>query len=401
MSTADHSPLTSQPATQIAVAAVPDRRADLDAKQACIAAFLQEAQCEGLLVLAPENFSWLTSGAVARGILDPEETPGLYFSADQRWALASNVDSQRLFDEELDGLGFQLKEWPWHWGREQLLADLCHGRTLACDHPRDNSKNVAADLRQLRRLLTPYEQACFRAVGSTVSHALEATCRTLPPNLTEREVAGQLAHRLFHRGAVPLNISVAGDGRSRFYRHHGFTDSRMEHFVVLAVTARKYGLCVTASRSVAFGAPSSILRKEQEAACKIHATYQASTWPDSRPREILNLGRRVYLITGFEHEWLLCPPGHLTGRTPVELALLPSTEELFQTGWAVTWRASIGAADSCDTYLVTDRGAEMVTSSEAWPLKRVRIQGADFNCPGFLERPLSEDHQEEGVGNRE
>src|SRR5262249_5834616 len=114
-----------------------DRRADLDAKQVGIAALLQEVGCEGLLGLDPENFAWLTSGATPRGVMDPAEMPALYYSPEQRWLLASNADSLRLFDEELDGLGFQLKEWPWQWGREQLLADLSQGKQLACDLPRD------------------------------------------------------------------------------------------------------------------------------------------------------------------------------------------------------------------------------------------------------------------------
>src|SRR5262249_62408674 len=89
-----------------------DRRADIDAKQTRLASLLQEIGCEGLLLLEPENFAWLTSGAAARGVLNPDELPVLYFSADQRWAICNNVDSQRLFDEELQGLGFLLKEWP-------------------------------------------------------------------------------------------------------------------------------------------------------------------------------------------------------------------------------------------------------------------------------------------------
>src|SRR5712692_661555 len=130
-----------------------DRRADIDAKQARVATLLQEIGCEGLLLLEPTNFGWLTSGAAARGVLNPEESPVLYFSADQRWALCSNVDSQRLFDEELNGLGFQLKEWPWHWGREQLLLDVCQNRRVACDRPFGDTKNVGDRLRRLRRQL--------------------------------------------------------------------------------------------------------------------------------------------------------------------------------------------------------------------------------------------------------
>src|SRR5262245_28753119 len=140
--------------------ATTDRRADVEAKQAQVAALLREVGCEGLLLLEPENFTWMTSGGAARGALDPVEQPGLYLNADQRWVLASNVDSQRLFDEELNALGFQLKEWPWYWGREQLVADLCRNRTLASDQAVATCKPVGDQLRLLRRKTTSYEQAC-------------------------------------------------------------------------------------------------------------------------------------------------------------------------------------------------------------------------------------------------
>src|SRR5262249_46793796 len=186
-----------------------------------------------------------SSGAVARGVLNPAELPALYYSGDQRWVLAANVDAQRLFDEELDGLGFQLKEWPWHWGRDQLLADLCHGRSVACDRPFQNCKFVGPRLQQMRRALTVYELACYHALGLIVSHALEATCRTMKPGETEREAAGQLAHRLLHRGAYAVNLEVAADGRSRPYRHCGSTGTPVKRYCVLSTTARKYRLCAT------------------------------------------------------------------------------------------------------------------------------------------------------------
>ena len=45
------------------------------------------------------------------------------------------------------------------------------------------------------------------------------------------------------------------------------------------------------------------------------------TWPDALPRQILATSRRVYQLTGYEHEWRLSPQGHVTGRSPLELAL--------------------------------------------------------------------------------
>ena len=372
--------------TQLSLEMPSDRQADLDAKQALVASLLKETGCEGLLVLEPKNFAWLTSGATARGVLDPAELPALYFSAEQRWVIAGNVDSQRLFDEELDGLGFQLKEWPWHWGREQLLSDLCQGRKVACDRPFGSCVPAGEQLRRQRRTLTVYEQACYHALGQTLSHALEATCRTMRPGETEREIAGQVSHRLLHRGVTPLTVGVAADGRSRLYRQCGFTATPITQYCVLSAAARKYGLCAMASRSVCFGKIDSAFRQEHDTACKVAATYVASTWPDAVPHQILMTGRRVLQICGFEHEWLLAPQGHVTGRSPVELTICPSTADLFQPGWAVTWASTVGAACSCDTFIISDEGPILVTPTAQWEVKGIRVQGANFFRPDVLQR---------------
>jgi Xaa-Pro aminopeptidase len=365
---------------------VSDRRADVDVKTARVGGLLQVAGCEGLLVFEPENLAWLTSGAASRGLPDPATGPAAYCNGEQRWLIASNADSQRLFDEEIDGLGFQLKEWPWHWERDRLISELVQNRRVASDRPFGDCRVVADELRQLRRSLTPYEQACLLTLGETLAHAVEATCRTMPANVTEREAASQVSHRLIHRGAVPLHIGAAADGRSRIYRQFGYTSTHIRHYAVLSASARKYGLCAAAARAVSFGPVDPDFQKEQNAVCRVSASYLASTWPDAVPREVLTAGRRIYLISGFEHEWMQAPQGWLTGRSVVEMPLTPKTEDLFQPGWAVTWSASAGAASGCDTFLITDEGPKIMTPSEAWPLKRIRIQGAEFVRPDVLER---------------
>jgi Xaa-Pro dipeptidase len=373
-------------AVDINLGAPMDRRADLEAKHARIASLLQHAGCDGLLLLDPDNFIWLASGGTPRGILDPQAHPGLYFTADARWVLSSNVDSQRIFDEEIDGLGFQLKEWPWHLQRSALVADLTQGRKIASDTLIDGAKYVAPQLQDMRRTLSDYEIACYRSLGQTLSHALEATGRTLTPGETEREVAGQLSHRLLHRGVQPLLITASADGRGRNYRHAAFTSTPIQRTCVMTVAARKYGLCARASRVVAFGQPDVGFRRDHDCACKISATYVAGSWPDSVPRQILLTGQRIYQLTGVEHEFYLAPQGHLTGHAPVEANLTLDDEQLLQARWAITWCVSIGASVSCDTFLISDEGPRAITAAENWPLKRIRIQGAEFVRPDVLIR---------------
>jgi Xaa-Pro aminopeptidase len=380
----------ARPAERTKVIVTPadaDRRADVEGKHARVASMLQESGSDGLLVLEPENFAWLTSGGTAWGVLDRAELPALFYTTDERWVLSSNVDSQRLFDEEVNGLGFHVREWPWQLGRKKFLHDFCADKRYACDQFWENLKPVGENLRQHRRTLTGFEQACFRVVGQIAVHAIEATGRSInPEGLTEQEVAGQICHRVLHKGADPVAVSLMADGRSQLYRQAGFTAEPIHRSCVMTLTARKYGLCVTASRALSFGPPEETFIKEQEAACKISATYIASTWPDALPSQILAAGRRVYQLTGYEHEWRLSPQGHVTGRSPVELPLLPHTEELFHLGYAVTWHASVGAAVSCDTFLITDHGPESITPAETWPQKRIRVQGGEFLRPFILRR---------------
>src|SRR5260370_42415853 len=91
-------------------------------------------------------------------------------------------------------------------------------------------------------------------------------------------------------------------------------------------------------------------------------------------------------VSGCEHEWMLAQQGRLTGRLACESPFTTKTDDLLYSGHVVTWNASAGAASSCDTFLVTDDGPNILTPTEAWPLKRIRIPGAEFVRPDILQR---------------
>ena len=363
-----------------------DRRADVDAKQSWAAELLNRHQAELLFVLEQANFAWLTSGAATRGLMSPEEHPLLCYSATQRWLVCGNFESQRMFDEELDGLGFLLKEWPWHARRDRVVADLVRSRTVIADQAVDNAKVVGDDLRAARLALSTYEQACLKQLGKLVVHCLEATGRSATSGDTERELAGQIAHRLLRYGVTPVNVSVSGDGRSRSYRRHGYTGLPVNRFGVLSATGRKYGLYVTAARSFHFGQVDDALKAEQLAACRVAATYAASCWPDAMPRDILTAAQRVYKLNNFEHEWELSPQGYVTGRAPVEVRLDPSTKDELRQNYAVTWGPAVGSAVCQDTLLVTEAGPVAITPTVNWGTATIKVAGAEFTCPYILER---------------
>ncbi|MFN4259968.1 MAG: M24 family metallopeptidase [Gemmataceae bacterium] len=374
-----------QPAAATEAEQRAERRAHIEAKQEWVAQWLRERDCERLLVLEPANVAWLSGLSVA-DILDPDTEPGVWFSAADRWLVCSNVDSQWFFDRELSGMGFRLKEWSWEQGRGGMLRLLCQDKKTACDRPLSECIAVGDALRLARRRLSVYECGRYRSLGHGLSHALEATCRSITPEMTEQEAAAQLCHRLARRGMMPLAIGVHNQDNGQRYRRPGCSAQPVGAVCQLTATARKYGLCATASRMVSFGPPPDQVRHDFDAACRVTATYIASTWPDSVPERIFQAGQRVYQVTKHEFEWRLSPPGFVTGWAPVELPLLPHTEELLQNDWALTWQARVGVAVSCDTFLITANGPKLLTPTEHWPLKRIRIQGATMIRPSILQR---------------
>ena len=47
---------------------------------------------------------------------------------------------------------------------------------------------------------------------------------------------------------------------------------------------------------------------------------------------------------------------------------------------------NIAAVENREGILITDEGAHSLTPTENWPLKRIRIQGAEFVRPDLLVR---------------
>lgn len=364
-----------------------NRSAEVLAKQEKIARLLQEAGRDGLVVLDPGNFAWLTGGVAQRGYLDANERPALYYQNSHRWLLSSSVDSQRLFDEELDGLGFQIKEWPWAWGRDQLLADLCHGKRLATDAPLGDAMIVGDRLKQMRRVLSEPEQARLIQLGQATAHAVEAACRNFERGETEEQVAGQLTHRLVHHGMEPVSILVAADGRLRDYRRPVPTAAKVERTCVIQAVAQKWGLHAAASRSVSFGPPDEEFQKEFDMSARLSAVNIAGSAVNARPSDGLQVAMRFLQLSTYEQEWRAAPGGWLTGYAPIEQLFTPNVPiDPLEAGMAVVWPAGIGAAVSTDTILIDAGGPKIVTPADLWPLKRIRISGVLVERPDILVR---------------
>jgi Xaa-Pro dipeptidase len=352
------------------------RRADIDAKQTALAATQLTMAVEAIVLLMPAHVAWFTAGLNVRGLFADSERPGVYTNGRQRWLLCSNADTQRLFDEELDQLGFQLREWHWEAGRSDMLATITAGKKVAADRPYPNIPMVNDHLRPLLRVLSAFEREQYQQLGKSVAHAVEATARTCSAGQTEEEIAGQLGHRLIHHGLEPAAISVTADDYGAKYRRTGFGPTPATRTAVLQATGQRGGLYATCSRTVSFGPVPDEFRVAHDLAMKQAALFRSLTQPGAGVGATGRIGRQLLANTPFEFDWRLAPPGYGAGRFPAEELRRAGAEEPLAAGQAVVWQPRVGPAAVVDTLIVADGEPVAVTPPEEWPLKRFTLRGS-------------------------
>ena len=362
------------------------RRTDINAKQEVVAHLLAELDCDAAILLVPAHLAWFCSGLNTRGLYTDSERPGVYTNGKMRWLICANADTQRLFDEELDGQGFMLKEWGWPTGRAQLLAELVQGKKIATDRPFPNMPLLTEKLRMLTRPLYPSDAIRLGRLGEALAHALEATARTFHQGDSEAEVAGQLAHRLYHRGLDVHSVSVTAEQRGVLLRRSGYTDTPIESFATLQATAVLGGLHATASRMVSFGEPNSELRDAVDAACKVSAAFRSWSKPGETMTEAVETSLRLVKGTPLEFEWRLSAPGYGTGWFPADDLRRVGHDDPFVDQQPLVWQPRFGAAAVVDTVIVSPTGGLNVTRPDEWPYKKLTIGSITYTVPDVFIR---------------
>ena len=104
-----------------------DRVSDIQHKHTVVTQFLESRQFDALLLQRPLNFSWFTSGGDCSRAGSSDASAGLFITPEARVVVTTNSESAQLFDRELQGLGFQLKERPWHEPRGACLRIFAAG----------------------------------------------------------------------------------------------------------------------------------------------------------------------------------------------------------------------------------------------------------------------------------
>ena len=363
----------------------PSRRADVDARQAELSRVLAHAGCDWCLLLDLANIRWMTAGMNIGDWFPPAEQPVIFSNLINRSVVCASLDTQAIFDTELDELGFSVKEYPWNVDRDRYLEQLIHNRKVACDKAFRDCVPIGGTLRQLRGPLSPYEQIHFRELGQLLSHALEATGRNIAAGETEAEIAGQLGHRMLKRGLMPVSVNILADDRSRQHKRGLPTERRIVKRCLIQATATRDGLFASGSRTVCFGQPEAEFKETYDQGCRLQTILRSKARPGDSVKAALRIGQSFLLDTPYEHEWRRNSFGCRIGRSSMEGRLQHTgSAELFLAGQPVCWETSLHAVRIVETVLPHGDREEPVTGPQEWPIRRVRLPDMTIALPDYL-----------------
>ena len=364
------------------------RRADVDEKHARVAEFLDRYKYDALVLSRADSLAWFTSGAdLGRYAMSGDEGAAfLFINRVSRAVICDNVQSARIFEEELAGLGFQLKERPWPEDHSRVVAELCHGKKVATDGGFSWWPDELERLRPLRYTLTKVERQRMRDLGRTLTLAVEATCRNFRPGETEADLVGHLAHRLLREGVVPVDLRVAGDDRLARYRQPIFKSAPIARRATIAAVGRRHGLCAAVTRMVSFGPVPAEVKAAHGLAAMVDATCIYFSRPGETIGGVFRRARRIFEKFDHADEWLLDYQGAITAYAPREQTFLPESPVVLAADTALRWSPSVGSVRSEDTVVIDHRGFEVVTEAQVWPKLEVVVKGFPIPRPGILER---------------
>jgi antitoxin VapB len=359
--------------------------AELDAKHESLVEWLKAQGLAGVLLRRNENVAWVTGGAVELRVLTPGETGVaslLVTAAGKRYYFTTENEAPRLHDEEFGALDFEPVIFPWYADDTAATAAKLAGGPLGSDTP--GAGLTPVNLSPLRAALSESEIARYRWLGAETAAATVEALHQVEPGLSEYDLEAITASGLLRRGILPSVALYAVDERIFKYKHAVPRGKRLKQYAMLNLCSRKWGLAISITRFVHFGALPEELAARFEAAAKVNAALMNATRPGATSAELFRVAQAAYAAEGFPGEEQFHHQGGPTGYGEREWVATPNGTEVVVNSQAFAWNPSIRGGKTEDTVLLRDGVIENLTPTPNLPQLAAKSEGTNYTATGVL-----------------
>jgi len=360
---------------------------ELQIKEERIRDLLERNNYAGIILSTLTNFLWLTGGRRNQIIKNADiSLVHLLITKNKKYLLSTRSDADRIMDEELSDLGFELVLYDWY---RQSFVDALNkigiSGVIGCDFHDEKFPNIEEDLKRMRVLLTDFEVRRVKELCKDYSELLTDFCLNLKPGIKEKDLAADLHYKCVKKKILPFVLMVGSDERVFKYRHPVATDKDIKEYVLIATAVERDGINVSVSRSVYFGKVPEELKKKQKAVNIIEATYYSHSLPGTSLKELFDIGKATYSKLGYPDEWKNHTQGGIVGYTPREFLVTQDSEIEIGINNLLGWNPTIRGVKAEDFILVKKDGIEQLSIDLRWPNEEILINGKVFLKPKILE----------------
>jgi antitoxin VapB len=306
----------------------------------------------------------------------------LVTAAGKRCYFTTENEAPRLHDEEFGALDFEPVLFPWWADDTNAAAAKLAGGPLGSDTP--GAGLTPVNLTPLRAALCETEIACYRWLGAETAAATVEALNKVEPGMSEYDLEAITAAALLRRGILPSVYLFAVDDRILKYKHAVARGNRLKKYAMLNLCSRKWGLAISITRFVHFGALPAELGERFAAAAQVNAALLNATRVGATSAELFGVAQAAYAAQGFPGEERFHHQGGPTGYGEREWVATPTGTEVVVNNQAFAWNPSIRGGKVEDTVLLRNGVIENLTPTPELPTLDAEVKGSEYVAAGVL-----------------
>jgi antitoxin VapB len=300
----------------------------------------------------------------------------------KRYYFTSENEAPRLHDEEFGSLDFEPVIFPWYADGTAASAAKLAGGPLGSDTPMAGTTSV--NLFPLRASLSETEIARYRWLGAQTADATVESLHEVEPGLSEYDLEALTAANLLRRGILPSVYLFAVDDRIYKYKHAVARGARLKKYGMLNLCSRKWGLAISITRFVHFGALPAELDARFKSSAHVNAALLDATRVGATSAELFRVAQAAYAAEGFPGEERFHHQGGPTGYGEREWVATPEGKETVVNNQAFAWNPSIRGGKAEDTVLLRDGKIEWLTATPDLPVIKAAVNRTVYPAAGVL-----------------